>query len=83
MNEIHWNIEYSKSFNYKTSLSSLKKQQEDISVRFCALHKRRSLHLRISSVNVTKSAVSGTFTEEILKEKLHFLCSGICFLDIT
>ena len=30
--------------------------------------------LRISSINVTKSAVV-TFTEEIRKGKLHFLCS--------
>ena len=32
-----------------------------------------SFPLRIYSVNVTKSAVS--FTEEILNEKLDFLCS--------
>ena len=42
------------------------------------LHKKRSFPLRISSVNVTKSAVScgfGHITEEILNGKLHFLCS--------
>ena len=43
------------------------------------LHKKRSFLLKISSVNVTKSAVScgycGIFNEEILNEKLHFLCS--------
>ena len=41
--------------------------------------KKSSFPLRISSVNVTKSAVSSyqmvTFTEEILNGKLHFLCS--------
>ena len=40
------------------------------------LHKKRSFPLRISLVNVTKSAVS-KFTEEILNGKLHFLCSVI------
>ena len=42
------------------------------------LHKKWSFPLRISSVNVTKSAVSSgfvTFTEAILNGKLHFLCS--------
>ena len=35
-----------------------------------------SFPLRISSINVTKFTVSCvTFTEEILDEKLHFLCS--------
>ena len=34
------------------------------------LHKKWSFPLRISSVNVTKSAV--TFTEEIFNGKLHF-----------
>ena len=37
------------------------------------LHKKWILSLRISSVNVTKSAV--TFTEKILDGKLHFLSS--------
>ena len=36
------------------------------------LHKKWSFPLRISSVNVTESAVF-TFTEEILNGKLHFL----------
>ena len=42
------------------------------------LQKKRSFPLRISSVNVIKSAEPAdlvTFTEEILNEKLHFLCS--------
>ena len=41
------------------------------------LHKKWSFTLRISSVNVTKSAVSCglvSFTEKILNEKLNFLC---------
>ena len=41
--------------------------------------KKWSVPLMISSVNVTKSAVSAdlvTFTEEILNGKLHFLCSA-------
>ena len=44
------------------------------------MHKKRSFPLRISSVNVTKFAVSCgfvTFTEEILTGKLHFCCSVI------
>ena len=47
-----------------------------------SLHKQWSFLLRISSVNVTKSAVFCgfgadlvTFTEEILNRKLYFLCS--------
>ena len=43
------------------------------------LHKKWSFPLRISSVNVTKSAQKTadlvTFTGEILNGKLHFLCS--------
>ena len=41
------------------------------------LHKKWSFPLSISSVNVTKSAVSAvvTFTEEILNENFIFLCS--------
>ena len=42
------------------------------------LHEKWSFPWKISSVNVTKSAVSWglvTFTEEILNGKLHFLCS--------
>ena len=41
-------------------------------------HRKRRFPLRISSVNVTKSAVFCdlvTFTEEILNGKLRFLCS--------
>ena len=37
---------------------------------------KRSFPLRISSVNLTKSAIDlVTFSEETLKGKLHFLCS--------
>ena len=42
------------------------------------LHKKWSFTLRISSVNVPKSAVIAdlvTFTEKVLNGKLHFLCS--------
>ena len=38
------------------------------------MHKKWSLPLTISSVNVT-SVNDFTFTEEILNGKLHFLCS--------
>ena len=44
------------------------------------MNKNWSFPLRISSVNVTKSAVPAdlvTFIEEILNGKLHFLCSLI------
>ena len=47
-----------------------------------SLHKKWNFPLRCFSVNVTKSAVSSrfdTFTELILNEKLHLLCSE-CFL---
>ena len=55
-----------------------------------SLHKKWSFPLRISSVNVTKSAEESpnstketadlvTLTEEILNGKLHFLCSDIYF----
>ena len=40
-----------------------------------SLHKRRSFPLRNSLVNVTKSAVSSGFTEEVLNRKVHFVCS--------
>ena len=46
------------------------------------LHKKQSFPLRISSVNLTKSAGNCGFdriNEEILNEKLQFLFSGgIC-----
>ena len=39
-------------------------------------HKEGSFPLRISRINVTKTAVDlVTFTEEILNGKLHFFCS--------
>ena len=41
------------------------------------LHKKWNLPLRISSVNVAKSAVSCGFTEETLNGKLRYLCSAI------
>ena len=40
-----------------------------------SLHIKWSFPLRISSVNVIKSADLVTFTEEILNGKLHFSCS--------
>ena len=47
-------------------------------VRRLPLHKKLSFPQRISSVNVTKSAVADLvkFTEEILNEKFHFLCGA-------
>ena len=48
------------------------------------LHKNCSFPIRISSVNVTKSAVLAdllTFIEEILNWKLHFLCSVKMFIQ--
>ena len=47
-----------------------------------SLHKIWSFPLRISSVNVTKSAFSCRFTEEILYGKLHFFCSAFCYLAV-
>ena len=38
---------------------------------------KKSFPLRICSVNATKSADLVTFTEETLKRKLHFWCSGL------
>ena len=56
------------------------------------MHKKWSFPLRISPVNVTKSAGMWpnpqfpadlvTFTVEILDGKLHFLCSGKCTKDV-
>ena len=49
-------------------------------VLIISLHKKWGFPLKISSVNVTKSAVScrGNLTEEILSGKLQFLCSVCC-----
>ena len=41
-----------------------------------ALQKKSSFRLSVSSVNVTKSADSVTFTKEILNGILDFLCSA-------
>ena len=41
-----------------------------------AMHKKWSFLLRISSINVTKSAM-----EEILDGKLHFLCSDVNWMS--
>ena len=48
--------------------------------RKLTLLKKRSVLLRISSVNVTKSNV--TFTEEIVNGKRHFLCSVLTRFDL-
>ena len=45
-----------------------------------SLHKKWSFSLKVSSVNVNKSARNFyTFTEEILNEKLHFLVKFVLF----
>ena len=48
-------------------------------------HQHCGLSLRISSINVMKSAVADSvkFTEEILNGKLHFLCSAYSVAFIT
>ena len=49
------------------------------------LHKNLSFPLRISSVNMTKSAVFCdlvTFTEEILNGKLHLLCNEFVHVSL-
>ena len=54
--------------------SKIQKQQPKV----LSPHKKLGFPLRISSVNVTISAVFADllrFSEEILNEKLHFLCS--------
>ena len=38
---------------------------------------KMKFYIRISSVNVSKSAVSYRFTEEILNGKLHFSCGRL------
>ena len=50
-----------------------------------SLRKKWSFPLRISSVNVTKSATANlvTFTEEILNGKLHFLCRVSLILSLS
>ena len=66
-----------------------KLQTQSIRIRHIPCTKKRSFPLRISLLNVTKSAVSCDqfpdlliFTEEIVNRKLHFLCntnSSNCF----
>ena len=59
------------------------KNGDDLNKR--SLHKKLSSPLRISSVNVTKSAGTADlviFTEEILHGKLHFLCSGLDYVEL-
>ena len=55
-------------------------------MKYKSMHKNWSFPLKISSVNVTKFTVSCgfvTFTEEILNEKLHFLCSFVKVLHFN
>lgn len=59
----------------KSGRLSLKRNQ--------ALHKKRRFPLRVSSVNVIKSALSSdlvAFTDQILNRKLHLMCSVIYHL---
>ena len=54
------------------------------SLVFYSLHNKWSFPLRISSVDVTKSAIStdgATFTKKVLNEKLHFSCSDLVDID--
>ena len=69
---------------FNTEISGQYMKSENLTP-FSALHKKRSFSLKISSVNVTQSAVSCsfTFTEEILDGKLHFLCrAGVSLVDL-
>ena len=65
--------------NLKIIVEKYVSKEQKAGISDASLHKKWSFPLRISSVNVTKSAVScgfGPFTEEILNGKLHFLCSA-------
>ena len=62
---------FMKSYTVETGISDHHKLIMSIS-----LHKKWSFPLRISSVNVTKSA-RFTCTEEILNGKPYFLCSAL------
>ena len=76
-------------FKYYIFLSISFFTQNDIlvsckSILQWTLHKKWSFPFRISSINVTKSAVSCGFDhiyQKILSGKLHFLCSGIKILN--
>ena len=65
----------------KKSISSSKFYINHSLCLYYPLHKKESFPIKISSVNMTKSAVSCffsvvTFTEEINNARLHFLCSN-------
>ena len=71
----HWPSCRGFFFFFFGELGGLSQQNQAIEI---TLHKKWSFSLRISSVNVIKSAVYCelvTFTEEIINEPLHFLCS--------
>ena len=69
-----------RSLSYRNSVRELRHEIVKLRVK-CGLSRnytaqKISFPLRISLVNLTKSAADlGTFTEEILNGKLHFLCS--------
>ena len=80
-----WNnnyIEYKSNGNKNKAVSVEEYIHKIISYLKDTLQKKWNFPLRISSVNVTKSAVWSylriwSFTEETLSGKLHFLCSNI------
>ena len=58
------------------SNNKLKKLTTNWNKHKSSLHKKWSFPLRISSINVIKSAVYFGFGEEIFNRNLHFLCSA-------
>ena len=67
----------------KDSCKSVQKNLKLEHFKTAKPHKKWSFPLRISSVNVTKSAENcgfGHINEEILNGKLHFVCS-VCFIS--
>ena len=75
-------VSHKKSGEYRLRNSTTKIDFAANAAKFeeTALHKKQSFPLRISSVNVTKSAKKlwnwSHLTKKFLMEKLHFLCSA-------
>ena len=81
--EVCWVAQFSTTFSvYIFSVCSWENAIALLKYRaHCTKNEVLCFLIRISSVNLTKSAPADlvTFTKEILKAKLHFLCSG--YLD--
>ena len=85
---VFWCFEWTRPVTWNGLITTVKEWKNSLPSRYLLvqswrpLHKKLSFPLRISSVNVTKSAYPQetadlvTFTKEILYGKFHFLHSG-------